>query len=162
MKKLIFILIVAAVFFSCEDDYYIDTGLSNGELDVTMWDYFKTDSYNWDSTMLVISRAGLESVFNGENSVSSKITFLGVTNHSIRKFMLDNNYATVDDISVEICKDYILSYVIADEYLWNEIEFEVKGTTSGEGGITVLVSTNIQTTTGVVHALSYTHTFGPF
>ena len=203
MKKFItFIFIVGAsvLFFGCEDDYYIDSGLSNGVHEVSMWEYLATDSYNWDSTRLVISRAGLEDVFKGENSAYSKITFFGVTNHSIRKYMLDNSYASVADIPVETCREYILSYVVAEQYLWDEIDFEVKGTTTGGTDMTnanggdlrvfrrksnygsvvdagpvstfvqsltanktvQAVATNIQTNTGVVHALSYTHPFGPF
>lgn len=203
MRKIItsiFVVCASVLFFGCDDDYYIDSGLSNGVHNMNMWEYFATDSYNWDSTRLVISRAGLEDIFKGENSTYSKITFFGVTNHSIRKYMLDNNYASVNDIPVETCSDYILSYVVADQYLWDEIDFEVKGTTTGgtdminaNGGelrvfrrksdygsvvdagpvstfvqsltankTVQAVSTNIQTNTGVVHALSYTHPFGPF
>lgn len=203
MKKLIYIILVAVTFAACEDDYYKDTGVSNGDLDMSMWEYFETDSYNWDSTMLVIERAGLESLFQVESDNSADhITFLGITNHSIRKFMLDNDYETVESIPVEICEEYIKGYIIEEEYLWDDIEFEVKGTTTDEGGTMTenmnagvlrlyrqtsdygavedagpvstyvqsstasktvqLVSTNIQTNSGVVHALSYTHSFSPF
>lgn len=203
MKKIRTILLfvfTAIVLFSCEDDYFIDTGLSNGVHDVSMWEYFKTDSYNWDSTRLVISRAGMEAIFKGENNEYNEITFFGITNHSIRKFMLDNGYAKVEDIPADICKEYIASYIVSEKYLWEDIDFEVKGTPTGGTEMTnenggnfrvfrrksnygavvdagpvstfvqsftaqktvQVVSSNIQTNTGVVHSLSYTHAFGPF
>ncbi len=203
MKRLIYILVVITTLVACEDDYYIDTGIADGNLDMSMWEYFQTSSYNWDSTMLVISRAGMESLFQSESTdAQDRFTFLGVTNHSIRKFMLDNGYETVSDIPVEICEEYIKDYIIPIEYTWEDIDFEVKGTTTNEGGTLVentngnsvrlfrrksdygavvdagpvstfaqsfstsktvqLVSTNIQTNSGVVHALSYTHSFSPF
>ena len=56
MKVLILSLFVFMItLVSCNTDYnYIDSGLSNGVHDCTMYDYFKTNSYNWDTTRLMI------------------------------------------------------------------------------------------------------------
>lgn len=68
MKALILSLFVSMItLVSCNTDYnYIDSGLSNGVHDCTMYDYFKTDSYNWDTTRLMIDRAGLADLFKGK------------------------------------------------------------------------------------------------
>ena len=71
MKVLILSLFVFMItLVSCNTDYnYIDSGLSNGVHDCTMYDYFKTNSYNWDTTRLMIDKAGLADLFKGEGDM---------------------------------------------------------------------------------------------
>ncbi|MFR5656607.1 MAG: hypothetical protein ACLUDU_00780 [Butyricimonas faecihominis] len=38
-----------------------------------------TDAYNWDSTILVIERAGLVDLFDGKDPACPEITFFGLT-----------------------------------------------------------------------------------
>lgn len=67
---------------SCTKYDYIDGGLVKGVHDCSMWDYFHTDSYDWDSTIVMIEHAGLKSLFDGTGEYK-EITFFGLTNHSI-------------------------------------------------------------------------------
>lgn len=52
-----------------------------------MWEYFHTDSYNWDSTIIMIEHAGLKSLFDGTGEYE-QITFFGLTNLSILRYMM--------------------------------------------------------------------------
>ena len=65
MKKIIYIIAVCltmGVLSSCTKYNFDDTGLANGKHDMTMWEYFKRDSYNWDSLCVMTERAGLVSL----------------------------------------------------------------------------------------------------
>ena len=49
------IILVLLSLFSCETKYnYIDSGLANGRFDGTMYDYLHSNSYDWDSTLLLV------------------------------------------------------------------------------------------------------------
>ena len=76
--KNIGIILVLLSLFSCETKYnYIDSGLANGRFDGTMYDYLHSNSYDWDSTLLLVERAGLEDLFQGKQGGYEKITFFG-------------------------------------------------------------------------------------
>lgn len=198
--KNIFIIILL-LLCSCTKENYIDTGISNGKHDCTMYDYFKKDSYNWDSTVLVIKRADLMHVFDGSDSKYRNITFFGPVNHSIRRYILEKKYKCVNDIPVETCRELMMRHVAIKKYMKEDIAFsvpDITGVINGgtliecEGGNTLhaynlqdsyggvagagpvflrlysvdkkatvpMASPNIETTTGVVHALNGSFTFG--
>lgn len=206
-------LIVCAFFGlgSCTNYQYIDTGVAEGIHDCTVWEYLHTQSSDWDSTVLLIERAGMKAYFDGSMK-DAQITFFGVTNLSILRLMLDHNqyvergeiedepWNKVLDIPEETCR-YILSRLIVQQRLmvsdvpkgnlqrdgwdYKEINGKVYPTLEGElfaytyqeaynkipekGEIGLyirlhdsdnnlanrIVSTNIQMTNGIVHALSY-------
>lgn len=129
MKKIIIILTVFA-FFACETkENYIDTGISYGIYEGNMMTYFASNSYDWDSTALIIQRAGLEEMFTGNDSEYEQITFLGPTNHSIRRWMLggDSNnpirYTKISEIPVDECRSMILKHVIKNRIMKDSIPF---------------------------------------
>lgn len=133
--KLICLLVLAA---ACETKYNnIDTGVHNGDhTDRSMYEYFALNRYDWDSTVLMINRAGLADLFEGRREGYEDITFFGPTNHSIRLWMLDNHYKSVSSIPVEICHDMIMRSVVKGRYLRDEIQRGHSGTTiPGEGGV---------------------------
>lgn len=137
MRK--YLLILGVLFcLACEDNY-IDTGISNGKHDCSMFDYLCSDSYNWDSTRLMIERAELKYMFDGTNSEFKDITFFGPTNHSIRMWMITNNYERVSDIPVDICREYMKKYIYKDgRMMRGDFQFEVKGTSEGGSRIVKL------------------------
>ena len=59
MRKIYMIVLIASFLWECDDNYFHDTGLANGVHDCTMWEYLRSDHENWDSTVLLIERAGL-------------------------------------------------------------------------------------------------------
>lgn len=203
------LLLCAAIgMVSCTNYQYIDTGLANGKHDYSVWEYLHTQPDDWDSTILLIENAGMKAYFDGSMK-DEQITFLGVTNLSILRLMLQHNeevanneygeeWNRVADIPEEICQ-YILKRLIVprrltvndipkgdyNEKTGSETDGKVYPTLEGElfiytfredyndipekgeFGLYVylhdsqnyyknrIVSTDIQMTNGVVHALSY-------
>lgn len=138
MKNIIYILILFLVS-SCNTKYnVIDTGIARGYHDCSMYEYFHTNSYDWDSTILMIQRAGLTDLFEGQREGYEKITFFGPTNHSIRLWMLQNNYNSVDKIPEDVCYQMIMRSVVKGVYLRDDIT-RGKSTNDipGEGGQTL-------------------------
>lgn len=72
--------------YSCTDFNFIDGGLANGVHDCTMWEYFKNQPVDWDSTMVMIEHAGMKSYFDGSGKYK-EITFFGITDLSIIRFL---------------------------------------------------------------------------
>lgn len=135
--KFILAIIILVTLFSCETKYnIIDTGLANGDHHCSMYEYFKGDPDNWDSTRLMIDRAGLQELFEGDHPEYDSITFFGPTNMPIRRWMLVQKYKKISDIPVEICKQEILRHVVKGIYLRDDIARGVKGEGSkiGTGG----------------------------
>lgn len=126
MRNIFLVGIICILGFSCQKQDFIDTGKANGKFDGSMMDYLKSDSYNWDSTVLVIERAGLEDLFEGNDPEHPEITFLGCTNLSILRWMLQetwtkDRYNKVSDIPVDDCREFILRHVISGKYLKDDI-----------------------------------------
>ena len=81
MRKLLLGIVVMAGIASCTTNYDIkDTGIANGKHDMTMYEYFQTDLFNWDSLLVMIDRAGLQDLFEGKRKGFEDITFWGPTN----------------------------------------------------------------------------------
>ncbi len=144
MKNINYIYLSAVILFlgiSCNtDDNLIDTGTVNGVLDKTMWEYFETDSYNWSLLREMVEHAGVKDIFEGTSSYGKDITFLGITNHSIRRYLLQNGYEKVTDIPKEDCKQFILTSILDKKIMLDEF---IPGTPPsdpmkivGEGGKT--------------------------
>lgn len=116
MKKIFLLMavVVATLGFatSCTKYNFADTGTSVGYHDCTMWDYFKQDSYNWDSLVIMAEHAGLQEIFMGTSSYGKNLTVFGMTNHSIRRYLLQNGYEQIADVPVEDCRNFILSSII--------------------------------------------------
>ena len=84
-------LLAFLLFFAlsgCTKYDFIETGKAKAYHDMTMWEYFQTDKHNWSGLILLTKRAGLEDLFQGKDpQYGSKITFLGITNHSLRRYL---------------------------------------------------------------------------
>lgn len=115
---------------SCTKYQYIDTGKANGVHECTMWEYFHTDSYNWDSTILMIERAGLRPLFDGTGQYK-QITFFGLTNLSIERHIQNHNkrlqptdktyWHGVNDIPVSECKDILEKLVVPVRFMLDDV-----------------------------------------
>ena len=81
------IVVMVLCFCSCTKYNYINGGTANGIHDCTMWEYFHTNSYDWDSTVVMIEHAGLKSLFDGTGEYK-QITFFGLTSNSILRCLL--------------------------------------------------------------------------
>lgn len=112
----IFFLVLAT---GCTKNNYIDTGVSNGRHDCSLLEYMERHSYDWDSTVIMVRHAGLESLFEN-NELDGKhydgITFLGITNHSIRRYLLQNGLKRVTDLNAETCRKVLLRCILEGKY----------------------------------------------
>lgn len=77
MRKIYMIVLIASFLWECDDNYFHDTGLANGVHDCTMWEYLRSDHENWDSTVLLIQRAGLVPLFEGNLPNTRRSLFSG-------------------------------------------------------------------------------------
>ena len=114
------IVVMVLCFCSCTKYNYINGGTANGIHDCTMWEYFHTNSYDWDSTVVMIENAGLKSLFDGTGEYK-QITFFGLTSNSILRYMLENNYERVTDIPVGKCQDIIQKLVAPKRIMLNDV-----------------------------------------
>lgn len=112
---------------SCTKDDFHKTGVSNGRFDGSMLEYMKAHHYDWDSTVLMVEQAGLESLFDGDEP----ITFFGPTNLSILRYMLRNNIERVKDMTPEFCRETLLRHVMKGKMKRTEFPY---GTASSEAG----------------------------
>ena len=114
------IVVMVLCFCSCTKYNYINGGTANGIHDCTMWEYFHTNSYDWDSTVVMIEHAGLKSLFDGTGEYK-QITFFGLTSNRILRYMLENNYERVTDIPVGKCQDIIQKLVAPKRIMLNDV-----------------------------------------
>ncbi|MDO5665130.1 MAG: fasciclin domain-containing protein [Bacteroidia bacterium] len=142
MKNIVskfFLVLIIIVFSSCDTRYnIIDTGTANGKHDKTMWEYLLTDKYNWELTVEMIQKSGLESLFRGKQQGYEKITFFGPTSHSIRRYLYQNGMESVSELDNDFCKKIILNSVIKGVYRREDIPFGKPSTNTqvsqGTGG----------------------------
>lgn len=137
MKKVYWIVGIVFLFIgnSCTKNEFQKTGISNGRFEGTMLEYMRAHSYDWDSTVVMIEHAGLESLFEGDE----KITFFGPTNLSILRYMLENNIERVRDMDADFCRTTLLRHVMKGKMMCSEFEPGLKATGSeliGSGGDT--------------------------
>ena len=141
MKKILLAISIALTIVSCTTDYNMNnTGLANGKFDGTMYDYFHSDSYNWDSLIIMIDRAGLQDLFNGEVEGYEEITFWGPTNNSIRRWMLEGGTGVpkrLKDLSPEECRKYVMAHVVKGKTMLNDIPRGTINMGSVSGGMTM-------------------------
>lgn len=132
------ILLLVICLCSCTKYNYIDGGIANGIHDCTMWEYFQKQSHDWDSTMIMIEHAGMKSYFDGSGEYK-QITFLGVTDITIARYMLENNrildeakyfgepvneddyWYKVTDIPVSTCQSLLRKLIIPQRILLKDI-----------------------------------------
>ena len=165
-------LLVLSLFSSCTKYDFVETGKATSYHDTTMWEYFQTDSYNWSYLVYMTKRAGLEDLFQGTNTqYGPNITFLGITNHSIRRYLYrtyginedgtspadavdpstltdEETMKLIDRMSVATCRSIILDCVIPQEKLLLE-DFPAgrkaaDGSTIGTGGKTYTMASGKQ------------------
>ena len=132
------ILAITISLCSCTDYNYIDGGLADGEHDCTMWEYFNTQTVDWDSTVIMIEHAGLKSIFDGTGEYK-QITFFGVTDLCIVRYMLDHNrlldenktsgkevkdsdyWNRVTDIPASTCKAFLQRLIIPERIMMKDL-----------------------------------------
>lgn len=135
---ILIIIMIAYGMGGCEKNTFYDTGLANGVHDGTAWNYLQEGHGNWDSLTIMIRKAGLVELFDGQESEHPEITVFGLTNLSIIQFLLRTTnedgkqaYRSVTDIPDDLCREILLSYVISGKHLRMDFPYEVQGTLEG-------------------------------
>lgn len=125
-------VILLVMMTSCTKDEFTKTGISNGRFDGNMLEYMRAHSYDWDLTVSMVEHAGLQSIFEGDE----KITFLGPTNHSIRRYMLKNGFKQVQDMDAEFCRTTLLRHILKGKIMREDFPRgkNIQGKVVGEGG----------------------------
>lgn len=137
--KVISVLALIVVLFSlngCTKENFIKSGLCNGRFDGSLLEYMEAPghSYDWDSTALIVRRAGEEMIrlFEGKHPDYPEITFFGPTNHSIRRYMLQEKIKRVSDLDPEWCKELLLKHIVKGKLYRNDISRGESGGLEGE------------------------------
>lgn len=139
MKRLMYtFLVIPLLTIACTKDNFIYSGISNGQFNGNTLEYMATDSYNWDSTLILIQHAGDDMVrlFRGEDPEHKEITFLGITNHSIRRYILHQGYKRVTDLDKKWCRKILKQHIIDGKLRRKDIPAGHQGEfgTVGSGG----------------------------
>ena len=116
--------VIACGTGGCEKDTFHDTGLADGVFDGTAWEYMQAGHGNWDSLVIMIRKAGLADLFDGKDPDCPQMTVFGLTNLSIVQFLLRTTdgegelvYRSVADMPDALCREILLSYVIAGRHV---------------------------------------------
>jgi len=124
MKKLkifIFILFAATAFFSCKKNDTIGGDLFKANVNMTTYDYLKTN-HTFDTLVMMINKMQLK------DEVNSSGTFFALTNYSIHNFVLakqaqlritsndENLVFTFDSLNFVSLKDSLRAYMFKDKY----------------------------------------------
>ena len=130
--------VIACGTGGCEKDTFHDTGLANGVYDGTAWEYMQAGHGNWDSLVIMVRKAGLADLFDGKDPGCPQMTVFGLTNLSIVQFLLRTTdeegelvYRSVADMPDALCREILLSYVIAGRHVRVDFPYEVQGTLEG-------------------------------
>ena len=141
--KLLMVICCITFIDGCTKDNFWYSGISDGHFDGNLLEYMESSghSYDWDSTALMVRHAGADVIqlFEGKDPAHKEITFLGPTNNSIRRYMLNNGIKRVKDMDPEFCKKMLLRHVIDGKIYRDDIQ-EGKplsgGAVIGDGGDT--------------------------
>ena len=130
--------VIACGTGGCEKDTFHDTGLANGVFNGSVWEYMQAGHGNWDSLVIMVRKAGLVDLFDGKDPGCPQMTVFGLTNLSIVQFLLRTTdeegelvYRSVADMPDALCREILLSYVIAGRHVRVDFPYEVQGTLEG-------------------------------
>lgn len=127
---LLSILFLTLTFASCKkDDYNNDGGVSNPNVNMTTYDYLKSNPL-FDSLVRFIDHAGLKDAVNGD------ITFFATTNYGAKDFVSarrvkhaavtgdENRPFSIDSIPASQMKDSLKMYMYPGKINRNQITVE--------------------------------------
>ncbi|WP_018338178.1 fasciclin domain-containing protein [Butyricimonas synergistica] len=137
---LIAMLTCVGLVMGCTKDNFIATGVSDGRHDCSLLEYMMKHSYDWDSTVVMVRHAELTSLFENNELDGHKyegLTFFGPTNHSIRRYLMEQKKAQVTDLDPNMCRTLLLRCMIGKKYYMDDFkagEHTTGYVIVGEGG----------------------------
>ena len=115
-------VLIGVFYMACNPvDNYIDTGVVQTRHYCTVWSYLHTNSYDWDSVIVMIEHAGMVELFDGKED----ITFWGPTNHTIRRYLWDKYYESVKDLSPLLCRKILEKHIVKGKYMKKDVNFRI-------------------------------------
>lgn len=159
VKRSLLVVSTMLIFNSCTNWQYIDTGISNGVHNMTMWEYFKLSDYDWKLTREMIDHAGMRAHFEG---TTREMTFIGLTSLCIRKYMNETKIDSVGKIDKQFCIK-VLESLIIPQYILRDDPPRGKYYDKVEGDVTTKVmegGVNVNCLRGSVWIFSYRETYG--
>ena len=138
-RYLLVMLAVSVLFVGgCTKNEFIKSGVSNGRFDGSLLAYMEAPghSYDWDSTALMVRHAGekMVRIFEGQDPDYKEITFFGPTNHSIRRYMLENNIERVADMAPAWCEEVLLRHILLGKVYRDDVPRGKRDGAFVEGG----------------------------
>ena len=99
---------------SCTKDNFAYSGISKARFDGNMLEYMDAHPYDWNLTAAMIRHAGEDMVklFEGNDENHKEITFFGITNHSIRRYLLENGLEKVIELDADWCRSILLQHIV--------------------------------------------------
>ena len=79
--------------------------------------------YNWELTVKLIERAKLTDLFDGKDPNYKEITFFAPPSYSILRYLWDNDMESVEEMTIEECKNIVLRHVLDKKYLKNHFAY---------------------------------------
>jgi hypothetical protein len=137
-KILLFSLIAVIAFYSCKKDYVIGGSVFNPNVNMTTYDYLKTN-HLFDTLVIMIDKTGLK------EEVNSSGTFFAVTNYSIKSYITqkrdqvriekdDENYPyTFDSLDFSMLKDSLRAYMFKEKLAIDNLQPKGVFATSNDG-----------------------------
>lgn len=118
MKKCIFIILMAITFYACKKDYTIGGSITDPHVNMTTYDYLKTNPI-FDTLIILIDKTGLK------DEVNSAGTFFAFSDYTINNYVkakqedlrvkIDPNYVyTFDSLDFASLKDSVRAYLFKD------------------------------------------------
>lgn len=172
---LVFVLMIVTLFYNCEiqDDFSYTKSNSNAELGITAWEYIqKHDSLNLLEEAILITNT--QSFYDS----GADKTFIAPTNEAFEKYLQDNSYESLSEVPVPILRN-VLKYHIVNAYVsFDDPDLMERNNPlpyTTENGQTIylshnsqftgivnegtskqweIVTSNLKSTTGVIHVLS--------
>ena len=125
------LLCIGLAFGSCTNWIFHDGGVAYGVHDCSMWDYFKKQPRDWDSTRVMIQHAGLQDLFEGKGEYG-QITFLAPSNLAIMTYMFNNNFRRVNEIPAAECRRLLEKLIIPQRILTSDVPRGSRSEATGE------------------------------
>lgn len=119
MKKGIFIILMAITLYACKKDYTIGGSTTDPHVNMTTYDYLKTNPL-FDTLLLLIDKTGLK------DEVNSSATFFAFTDYAISNYVKvkqadlrvrlndENLVYTFDSLDFPSLKDSLRAYMFKD------------------------------------------------
>lgn len=147
LKNFTFLLTILFVAVSCSDDDSVDPLPIDPPIENTTPDIADTAiaTDNLSSLVAALQRANLVDTIKGDGP----FTVFAPTNEAFATFLADNNFATLEDVPVDVLTQVLLNHVVAGKNLSTELSTTYISSSSTAGVDGKALSLFVDTSDGV-------------